>query len=205
MATVPGAGSGLALLVRAAEAAIGDAPPADFAADVAGRIAESMRGALADPALVPEGIQSRPPEGGFGKYLLEARPTFVIFSTVTSPGVAAPVHDHGSWGVVGLFRGVEEEVRYRLGPIPAGARHGGLEEVARTGYVAGEVMVIEPPPGDVHQVFNRGEGPSIAVHLFRGDLVTSGFRIFEPPDFLPTHTGPLRYDPIPPAPVRGRA
>jgi predicted metal-dependent enzyme (double-stranded beta helix superfamily) len=197
-----GVGSGLARLVQAAGAALGDDPPQALHAGVVGTIERAMRRALTDPELVPPGVRCSRPLGGFAKYLLHADPAFVIFGTVTAPEVAAPIHDHGSWGVVGLFRGVEEEVRYLVEPIETEAGEGRLREVGRAVYVAGDAMVIEPPPGDVHQVFNRGEEPSIAVHLFRGDLVTSGFRIFEPPGFLPTHTGALSYDPVPPAPAR---
>jgi predicted metal-dependent enzyme (double-stranded beta helix superfamily) len=200
-----GTETGLGWLVGAAEGLLrpGDALDAPVTDAVVAQLDEVFRAVLGDPALLPAGITAVPPPYGFAKYLLHAGPAFVIFSTVTAPEVAAPIHDHGSWGLVGLYRGVEEEVRYRLDNGDSGdsGSPGGpgtaVREAGRSNYATGDVMFIEPPPDDIHQVFNRGDSPSVAVHLFRGDLVASGFRLFEAPDYCPRHTGPLQYDAVP--------
>lgn len=160
------------------------------------QVAALLGDVLCDRDLLPDGL-TRPPAGdGFGKYLLYRSPAFVVFATVTAPEVAAPIHDHGSWGVVGLWRGREEEVRYRLEPA-------GLAEAGRRRHASGDVTVVEPPPDDVHHVSNTGATASVSVHLFAGDLVTSGFRVWAAPAAPARHTGPLAYDDPAPAPVRG--
>jgi len=186
--------AGLRHLVRAADDLLADGPPpsADVA-EVMGALADILGAVLEDPDLLPGGIGSAPPPDGFGKYLLHAAPSFVVFSTVTAPEVAAPIHDHGSWGIVGLRRGTEEEVRYRLRP----ERAGGLAAAGRTAYSAGDVMVVEPPPHDIHQVFNTCNRATVSVHLFLCDPVASGFRVWAAPDAPAGHTGPLRYDEVP--------
>lgn len=190
--------TGLRLLVHTAHALLGAAgrPVGDVPADVGAEIAAVFRDVLGDTNLVPPEISSWVPRYGFGKCLLHAGPAFVVFATVTAPEVAAPIHDHGSWGLVGLYSGVEQEVRYCWQPGVEGAC-GQLSEIDRVDYLAGDVMAVAPPPDDIHQVFNRGRRHSVAVNLFLCDLVTSGFRVFEPPSYLPSHTGPLAYDRVP--------
>ena len=37
-----------------------------------------------------------------------------VVALVWRPGSATPIHDHVSWCVVGVYRGVEQETRYQL-------------------------------------------------------------------------------------------
>lgn len=191
--------AGLHSLVRAADALLGEdrgPGPDERDDDVAGELERALRDALLDQALLPEAMTSSVPRDGLGKYLLHACGDYVVFVTVTAPDVAAPIHDHGSWGLVGLYRGAEEEVRYRF-EATAGETPGNLREVERVAYTTGDVMAVQPPPNDIHQVFNRGGRNSVAVNVFRRDLVTSGFRLYGPPDYVARHTGPLTYDRLP--------
>ena len=187
---------GLRYFVRHADDLIGGRlPDARSGFEHARQVAALLGDVLCDADLLPGDVTSVPAPDGFGKYLLHRSPCFVVFATVTAPEVAAPIHDHGSWGVVGLWRGLEEEVRYRL--EPGSGPSGPLAEAGRKRYAAGDVMIIEPPPDDVHQVFNTGARASVSVHLFAGDLVTSGFRVWAGPRAAARHTGRLAYDPVP--------
>lgn len=198
---MPTTSLGLRHLVRHADDLLGGRVPDERAGfEHARQVAALLGDVLCDHDLLPDALASAPADG-FGKYLLYRSPAFVVFVTVTAPEVAAPIHDHGSWGVVGLWRGREEEVRYRLDDRPAT-----LAEAGRQRYSSGDVMIVEPPPDDVHQVFNTGTTASVSVHLFGGDLVTSGFRVWAGPAATARHTGCLAYDPLPmqePAPALG--
>ncbi|HEX3542502.1 MAG TPA: hypothetical protein VHT75_18890 [Acidimicrobiales bacterium] len=155
-----------------------------------GQIAAVLREVLDDAELLPESLRRYRPPAGFATFLHARRSAFVVFSTITAPTRPVPIHDHGSWGLVGLVHGREEEIRYRLDG-------GSLHECGRSPYSAGQVMVVPPPPDDIHQVFNLGDAHSVAVHLFLKDPIPSGFQIFLAPDFRACPTGPLAYDPLP--------
>lgn len=155
-----------------------------------------LREALQSPDLLPAGITDVPPPTGFGKYLLHAEPSLVMYASVTMPGCLLPIHDHGSWGVAGVYDGVEEEISFEAAD-PADPR---LVEVGRETYERGDVMSFEGPPLDIHQVMNRGSTRSITIHLHGDDIVARGFNVYLPPDHRPHHTGPLTYDPIPEPP-----
>ena len=155
--------------------------------------------ALDDPDLLPERVLAHRPPSGFGKHLLRSGPDFSVFCTLTAPGMALPIHDHGSWGVVGVYRGVEEETRYE----PSSQTLPGepiLFERGRVLHPAGDVMPVRPPPADIHAVANGGSEWSVCIHLFAEDPLAQGFNIYTPPAFAPEATGPLDYDSTPEAP-----
>lgn len=165
-------------------------------ASVASDLGSALRDALDDPRLLPDEVMRRPLRSGFATHLLHTSPTFTVFASATAPGALPPVHDHGSWGLVGLYRGVEEEIRFdRAGPRTDGVGPG-LVEVGRATFHQGEIVPIGPPPADVHQVLNRGTESSLAVHLFRHDLVAQGFAVYEEPGYRRVPTGPIAYDAV---------
>jgi len=177
------------------EAAFAGTPPPKAAArEIQSALVEAMR----DPELLPPGIDAQAASGAntVAKYLLHRSPEFVVFSTVTGPGLVLPPHDHGSWGVVGVYRGAEEEVWYSPIALAGQAETPGftpLVEVRRVLHRSGGISTIRPPVADVHQIANRGDQSSVCIHVFRDDVVTRGFRVYAPL-FLPIDTGPLEYD-----------
>src|SRR5262245_55776503 len=74
-----------------------------------------LAGRLAGPAWVPEEYRSPAPEsgmgGGIGQWLLfrAGDGSLALFSLVVPPGSETPIHDHLAWGLVGLYRGEQEE------------------------------------------------------------------------------------------------
>ena len=69
--------------------------------------------------------------GGIGQWLLfrAAERDLCLFSLVVPPGSMTPVHDHLAWGLVGLYKGTQDEELYEPGdgrlrlasPAPAAA------------------------------------------------------------------------------------
>ena len=78
---------------------------------------------LADPAWLPERYQEGDPEsgmgGGIGQWLLfrAGDRSLTLFALVVPPGAQTPVHDHLAWGLVGLYRGTQDEEIYEGEPI----------------------------------------------------------------------------------------
>ncbi len=67
--------------------------------------------------LEPQHFQSHPEH--YSRNLVYDAPdaSLSLYTIVWSPGQWTPVHDHGSWGVVGVIEGVLEERSYvRLSP-----------------------------------------------------------------------------------------
>ena len=117
---------------------------------------------------LPEQWQQSAPEsgmgGGIGQWLLfrAADRSLSLFTLVVPPGSRTPVHDHLAWGLVGLYRGEQDEEFYE----PADGR---LELLRRRPLLAGEHYAILPPRDDVHCVRTTSEVTSVSLHLLGND------------------------------------
>jgi predicted metal-dependent enzyme (double-stranded beta helix superfamily) len=110
--------------------------------------------------------------GGIGSYLLYRNETrsLTLSALVVPAGAMTPVHDHLSWGLVGLYRGEQfEEVFARRDD---GSRDGlaELDVVDRRHLRRGDLYDLIPPHGDIHRVVAANQQPSVSIHLLRNDV-----------------------------------
>ncbi|MGH7546108.1 MAG: cysteine dioxygenase [Gemmatimonadota bacterium] len=144
-------------------------------AEVAARVAEALRAALADPDLLA-GEHRRHGDGAYRQHILHVEDdgTFSIVSLVWLPGQSTPIHDHVSWCVPGVYRGRESETRYRLERDPDGTAY--LVEAARQVNETRAVCAL-CPPGDIHRVANEGPQAAISIHVYGADIGRLGSSI----------------------------
>jgi 3-mercaptopropionate dioxygenase len=123
---------------------------------------------LADPAWLPERYQEGDPEsgmgGGIGQWLLfrAGDRSLSLFSLVVPSEAQTPVHDHLAWGLVGLYRGTQEEDIYA-------ERDGALALVESRGLVPGDFYALIPPADDIHRVRTTSPETSVSIHLLTND------------------------------------
>jgi 3-mercaptopropionate dioxygenase len=123
---------------------------------------------LADPAWLPERYQEGDPEsamgGGIGQWLLfrAGDRSLTLFALVVPPAAETPVHDHLAWGLVGLYRGTQDEEIYAKG-------NGGLELVERRSLAPGAFYALIPPRDDIHRVRTTSAETSVSLHLLTND------------------------------------
>ena len=91
-----------------------------------------------------------------------------LYTLVWLPGQWTPVHDHGSWGVVGILEGVLEERNYvRLSP-DRGADSG--IDLVRGGVILlgrGAVTSFVPNPDHIHVTGVPSErSRAVSLHLY---------------------------------------
>jgi predicted metal-dependent enzyme (double-stranded beta helix superfamily) len=120
--------------------------------------------------------------GGIGQYALyRARDgSLCLFSLVVPPGAATPVHDHLAWGLVGIYRGQQDETVYRRlddGRDPVRAQ---LEVSKRQALGPGDFYPLLPPTDDIHYVKTISDTPSISIHLLANDTACVWRHRFEP-------------------------
>ncbi len=120
--------------------------------------------------------------GGIGQYALyrAADGTLCLFSLVVPVGAATPVHDHLAWGLVGIYRGRQDETVYRRlddGRDPSRAQ---LEVCKQQELGPGEFYPLLPPTDDIHYVRTISETPSISIHLLANDTACVWRHRFEP-------------------------
>jgi predicted metal-dependent enzyme (double-stranded beta helix superfamily) len=120
--------------------------------------------------------------GGIGQYALYRAEdgSLTLFSLVVPVGAATPVHDHLAWGLVGIYRGRQDETVYRRlddGSDPARAQ---LEVTKRQELSPGEFYPLLPPTDDIHYVKTVSETPSISIHLLANDTACVWRHRFDP-------------------------
>jgi len=137
-------------------------------ADACDRIRPGFAELLADPHWLPAEYQAEAPESGMGRgigqWLLcraEDR-TLSFFSLVVPSGSETPVHDHLAWGLVGLYRGTQDEEIYAR-------RDDALELVEQRSLVPGDFYVLLPPRDDIHRVRTTSAETSVSIHLLTND------------------------------------
>lgn len=116
---------------------------------------------------LPEATAKGPPHG-YAQNLLWCDPfeRFCVVSFVWAPGAVTPVHDHEMWGLVGMLRGSETSLRFVRDPATGALAPGGLTKLA-----PGDVEVLRPSEGDIHQVTNTlADRSSISIHIYGGNI-----------------------------------
>jgi predicted metal-dependent enzyme (double-stranded beta helix superfamily) len=146
-------------------AAVGREPSPRAACDA---IRPRFAALLADPAWLPDELAAPAPEsgmgGGIGQWLLyrAGDGSLSLFSLVVPPAAETPVHDHLAWGLVGLYRGTQEEEVFAQ-------RDGALELVERRSLAPGDFYALIPPQDDIHRVRTTSPDPSVSIHLLTND------------------------------------
>jgi predicted metal-dependent enzyme (double-stranded beta helix superfamily) len=123
---------------------------------------------LADQSWLPDEYAAPAPEsgmgGGIGQWLLfrAGDGSLSLFSLVVPSGAETPVHDHLAWGLVGLYRGAQDEEIYAR-------REGRLELAERRALASGDFYNLLPPANDIHRVRTTSIETSVSLHLLTND------------------------------------
>jgi 3-mercaptopropionate dioxygenase len=135
--------------------------------DVPHAVGEALRPFLGRPGLLTLEQETGDPDR-YRTHLLHVPDdgAYSLVAAVWRPGQRTPVHDHIAWCVVGVHRGEEHEIRYRL------VDHH-LVEAGHTIGPCGEVTVLTPP-GDIHAVVNDGTAVAASLHVYGADLRRRG-------------------------------
>src|SRR5262249_39460352 len=102
------------------------------------------------------------------------------FSLVVPPGVATPVHDHLAWGLVGIYRGAQDETVYRRVDDGREPDRATLEITKHQTLKRGEYYTLLPPLDDIHFVQTVSETTSISIHLLANDTACVWRHRFDP-------------------------
>lgn len=134
---------------------------------------------LEDDEWLPKAYQQDAPQsgmgGGIGQWLLfrSADRSLSLFSLVVPPGAQTPVHDHLAWGLVGLYRGSQDEDVF--------VRNGDQLELSDSHALeAGDFYVLIPPRDDIHRVRTTSPFTSVSLHLLTNDTGCIWRHRFEP-------------------------
>jgi predicted metal-dependent enzyme (double-stranded beta helix superfamily) len=140
--------------------------PADCVMELAPLMLELL--GTAKDFMRPQHFRSDP--GGYTRNLIYATSdkSLSLYSLVWLPGQWTPVHDHGSWGVVGVVEGILEERSYVRLSLDRDADDN--IDLVRGGVVLlgrGAVTTFVPNPDHIHVTGVPGDRPrAVSLHLY---------------------------------------
>jgi 3-mercaptopropionate dioxygenase len=155
------------------------------------RVRDLLREALATPGDWIDPAYQQLGEGEYALYPVyraeDGRCSMLV--VVLRPDTPLPVHNHGSWAVIGIYKGREHETWFQRvddGTVPGRAQ---LEVDQTFVNERGTASVV--PDGHIHTVEAMDGQQAVSIHIYGTDIVTqqrSEFdlltgteRIFRPP------------------------
>ena len=107
---------------------------------------------------------------GIGMWLLyRAGDGGLAFSSLVVPsGASTPVHDHLAWGLVGLYRGEQDEVVFTRADDGSSEQEATLETAEQRALRPGDMYELMPE-NDIHQVRTTSANTSVSLHLLGND------------------------------------
>ena len=141
---------------------------ADSPAGAIERIRPAFAELLADADWLPDVYRESAPEsgmgGGIGQWLLyrAGDGSLSLFSLVVPARAETPVHDHLAWGLVGLYRGTQDEEIFARDS-------GGMRLSERRALRPGDFYALIPPRDDIHRVRTTSDETSVSIHLLTND------------------------------------
>ena len=120
--------------------------------------------------------------GGIGQYALYRAEdgSLCLFSLVMPSGSRTPVHDHLAWGLVGIYRGEQDETIYRR--LDDGQDEGKATSRSSSSSVSAPASSTRccRRRDDIHYVETMSETPSISIHLLANDTACVWRHRYEP-------------------------
>ena len=129
---------------------------------------------MQDPDWLPqEFMESKADSGmgnGIGMWLLyrSGDGSLAFSSLVVPPGASTPVHDHLAWGLVGLYRGNQDEVVYTRTDDGSTEGVANLQTQISRSLAPGDMYELLPQT-DIHEVKTTSEFTSVSLHLLGND------------------------------------
>lgn len=136
------------------------------------RITPFLRRWMDGGAALPERY-AQPCDGGACGHLVYTDPAgeFFVISVVFPSGTSSGVHYHGSWGVIGILEGTDEETKYARDESPADVGVGqpcDLRQVDKIYSPAGTITYLRPPHEGFHRVKAAGPDAGVSLHILGG-------------------------------------
>ncbi len=132
-----------------------------------------QRDDLLDPRYAVVGPEGRPRY----EYFRSADGTLTIGGPVFQPGHPTVVHNHNTWGVIGIYSGKQRTTRYLRADDGATPGHARLEQTADDVLGPGSIYFLLPPD-DIHRIEAIDE-PSLSIHVLGVDLKQQHRQFFD--------------------------
>jgi len=115
---------------------------------------------------------------------IDRRRRFVVMSGVWQPGQGTPVHDHGTWGVMGIYSGELRVTNYLRLDDRSKPGYAELREATGGWSGPGSVSYVLPPNEELHKV-ECIDKPTVSIHVYGRDIVECNMYDLEKKSYRP--------------------
>jgi predicted metal-dependent enzyme (double-stranded beta helix superfamily) len=144
-------------------------------------IGRAMKRAMRNPELLAPAYRQGNEEHYARHYLYrDPDDRFVVMALVWAPGQGTPVHDHGTWGVIGVYENEIEAVNFKRLDDGSDEEYADLRETGRMFLTAGALCWVLPPNEEIHINRNASETTTITLHVYGKTI--RGFHVFNVPE-----------------------
>jgi predicted metal-dependent enzyme (double-stranded beta helix superfamily) len=130
--------------------------------------------------LKPEHFQSHPDHYARNAIFIDENKLMSLYALVWQPGQWTPIHDHGTWGVVGVHEGALQECGFLRADNQSGAELDNIDLV-KGGVVLlppNAVTSFVPSPDHIHISGNPSPDKRVvSLHLYGNAM--AGFHIYD--------------------------
>ena len=139
-----------------------------------GRASENLRRLVVTPDSVPADFLTFRNPSGTTRNLIHKHPEerYVILAILWPAGYASPVHDHGAWGVSGVYRNAVRVTNFVRKDDGSRRDYAELNEHSSLIAGVGSVTYVLPPNEEIHQIENPTSEESVSVHVYGRDITT---------------------------------
>lgn len=142
-----------------------------------GRASENMRKLLINRGSVPDTFLKSVNPSGTTRNLIHRHPEnrYVILALIWPAGYVTPIHDHGAWGLSGVYENVLRVTNYVR--TDDGTRPDYAELNEHSSFVAGvgSVTYVLPPNEEIHQIDNPSDARAASIHVYGRDIRTCNY------------------------------
>lgn len=152
-------------------------PHANSQMDIIHTVAQSMQKLLGNDYLFEnEYIRALRKGWTDGKIYESEHHKFVIYAFGWSPGVETPIHDHLTWGVMGIYLNQLQITEFSL---EATDQKGVYDLQSKDKYIAdrGSIAYIISPEDEIHHITNPSSDFSLSIHVYGHEL--SEYNVFD--------------------------
>jgi predicted metal-dependent enzyme (double-stranded beta helix superfamily) len=148
------------------------------------RIVEELRPLLErlmrNPELLEERFKQSRGDGLYGYSFYHAPDdSLTISAPAFLKGRPTPIHDHLTWGVIGVYSGAQLTTRYHRVDDTGEPDSTRLEVVENQVLGPGAIYPLLPPE-DLHRIETVSDEPGISIHVLGADLRRQRRHVFEP-------------------------
>lgn len=139
-------------------------------------VAEKMKILLGNKNVLPQQVM-QPNKDHYVMYPVYVAPddSFSIASAVWGVNQTTPIHDHGTWGVIGIVQGSELEIRYQRDEMTQSVLWKDESIIQEN-----DVVVCCTSDQDVHKVACASNIPCVGIHVYGGNIGEIERRSYHP-------------------------